>query len=115
MTDSGTGFEPVAARIENDLTELSAIRDPEAPGLDPRHLQVRLPWLAGLDRRHDAVPPGWTSGATARATFVGVLPGSAPAAPALVTGSHTDTVKGGGRFDGTVGVLGAIEVGASAP
>lgn len=27
----------------------------------------------------------------------------------LMTGSHTDTVKNGGRFDGVVGVLGAIE------
>lgn len=27
----------------------------------------------------------------------------------LITGSHTDTVRGGGRFDGIVGVLGAIE------
>jgi N-carbamoyl-L-amino-acid hydrolase len=27
----------------------------------------------------------------------------------LVTGSHTDTVPGGGRFDGPVGLLGAIE------
>jgi N-carbamoyl-L-amino-acid hydrolase len=28
---------------------------------------------------------------------------------ALVVGSHTDTVTGGGRFDGPVGVLGAVE------
>lgn len=28
----------------------------------------------------------------------------------LMTGSHTDTVRGGGRFDGMVGVVGAIEV-----
>ena len=27
----------------------------------------------------------------------------------IVTGSHTDTVYGGGRFDGIIGVLGAIE------
>ncbi|MCI9888711.1 M20 family metallo-hydrolase [Micrococcales bacterium 31B] len=27
----------------------------------------------------------------------------------IMTGSHTDTVRGGGRFDGIVGVLGAIE------
>src|SRR6266508_1238347 len=29
---------------------------------------------------------------------------------ALVLGSHTDTVPGGGRFDGPLGVLAAIEV-----
>src|SRR5690606_5885888 len=27
----------------------------------------------------------------------------------LMTGSHTDTVRNGGRFDGVVGVLGAVE------
>jgi N-carbamoyl-L-amino-acid hydrolase len=30
--------------------------------------------------------------------------------PAIVTGSHTDTVAGGGRFDGPLGVMAAIEV-----
>ena len=29
--------------------------------------------------------------------------------PAITTGSHLDTVFGGGRFDGVVGVIGAIE------
>ena len=41
--------------------------------------------------------------------IVGRLAGTDPNAPALVTGSHTDTVDGGGRFDGVVGVLGALE------
>jgi len=44
---------------------------------------------------------------------VGRLPGRASAAglslKPIMTGSHTDTVRGGGRFDGIVGVLGAIE------
>jgi N-carbamoyl-L-amino-acid hydrolase len=39
-----------------------------------------------------------------------VLHGRNAAAPALVTGSHTDTVESGGRFDGIVGVLGALEM-----
>ncbi|EMY33303.1 allantoate amidohydrolase [Arthrobacter crystallopoietes BAB-32] len=44
---------------------------------------------------------------------VGRLPGRAAASGVnlkpLMTGSHTDTVRNGGRFDGIVGVLGAIE------
>lgn len=44
---------------------------------------------------------------------VGRLPGSASrhgkTLKPIMTGSHTDTVKNGGRFDGIVGVLGAIE------
>ena len=41
---------------------------------------------------------------------VGRLRGRSSRRGALVTGSHTDTVLGGGRFDGVAGVVGAIEV-----
>jgi len=37
------------------------------------------------------------------------LEGSDPDAPAVLSGSHIDTVLHGGRFDGAVGTLGAIE------
>jgi N-carbamoyl-L-amino-acid hydrolase len=109
VTDSSAAFEPVVARVESDLTELSEMRAPEHPGWtrevfsDP--YRCSRDWIsakmrsAGLEVRPDRA-----------GNVVGVLPGRSPAAPALVTGSHTDTVKGGGRFDGTVGVLGALEV-----
>lgn len=54
---------------------------------------------AGLEARID--PAG---------NVIGVLPGRNRSAPPLMTGSHTDTVHGGGRFDGIVGVIGAVEV-----
>ncbi|WP_284250941.1 hydantoinase/carbamoylase family amidase [Litorihabitans aurantiacus] len=54
---------------------------------------------AGLEARIDAA-----------GNVVGVLPGRDRSAPPLMTGSHTDTVHGGGRFDGIVGVVGAVEV-----
>src|SRR5690606_7286891 len=38
------------------------------------------------------------------------LAGEVPGAPDIVIGSHSDTVPGGGRFNGIVGVLGALEV-----
>ena len=53
---------------------------------------------AGLETRRDA------SG-----TLVGSRAG-AHERPALVTGSHIDTVDGGGRFDGALGVLAAVEL-----
>ncbi|MBN2125972.1 MAG: Zn-dependent hydrolase [Deltaproteobacteria bacterium] len=37
------------------------------------------------------------------------LKGSDPQAPVVLTGSHLDTVISGGRFDGTVGVVAALE------
>ena len=43
------------------------------------------------------------------ANLIGRLPGTGGLPGAIVTGSHTDTVHGGGRFDGIIGVLGAIE------
>ncbi|BCW73603.1 Zn-dependent hydrolase (plasmid) [Arthrobacter sp. NicSoilB8] len=42
--------------------------------------------------------------------LIGVRHGRTPAAPAIRTGSHTDTVIHGGRFDGAVGVVGGLEV-----
>ena len=39
----------------------------------------------------------------------GVLAGSEPALPPVWSGSHIDTVRNGGMYDGTVGVMGAIE------
>ena len=41
--------------------------------------------------------------------IVGVLPGATDAAPILL-GSHIDTVGSGGKYDGALGVLGALEV-----
>ena len=36
--------------------------------------------------------------------------GSVPNLPALALGSHTDTVPCGGKYDGALGVMGAIKV-----
>ena len=53
---------------------------------------------AGLTVREDAV-----------GTVIGRLEGKDPSAPILMTGSHFDTVKTGGRFDGPAGVTTALE------
>ena len=39
---------------------------------------------------------------------VGVYEGIDPAAPRLLTGSHYDTVRNGGRYDGRLGILGPM-------
>ena len=41
--------------------------------------------------------------------ILGILPGATNAAPILL-GSHIDTVGSGGKYDGALGVLGALEV-----
>ncbi|HSN46676.1 MAG TPA: 2-oxo-4-hydroxy-4-carboxy-5-ureidoimidazoline decarboxylase [Casimicrobiaceae bacterium] len=56
-----------------------------------------LGWMqaAGFDEtRVDAV-----------GNVVGVYHGADPAAPRLITGSHYDTVRNGGRYDGRLGIL----------
>jgi len=46
----------------------------------------------------------------AAGNLVGNLPGSEPNLASLASGSHTDTVPRGGRFDGIAGVVAALEV-----
>lgn len=53
---------------------------------------------AGLSVREDAA-----------GNVIGRREGQQPHSPAVLTGSHIDTVPHGGKFDGALGVLGAIE------
>lgn len=106
---SPTSIEPLADRIEADVMALASMRDPDRPGWSRQVFsepyRASRAWVrermreVGLEVTQDGA-----------GNIVGVLPGSSPGAPPLVTGSHTDTVDGGGRFDGMVGVLGALEL-----
>ena len=94
------------ARLQADLETLAEFRDQDSPGWTRRvfsepYIRSRE-WVAG--RMRDA---GLEVRRDAAGNLVGRLAGGG--GPALVTGSHTDSVAGGGRFDGPVGVLGAIE------
>lgn len=44
------------------------------------------------------------------ANMYATLPGSEPGLKKIVTGSHCDSVKNGGNYDGILGVMGAMEV-----
>lgn len=70
--------------------------------LTPAHaaaIETVSDWMraAGLDTTVDAL-----------GTVVGRLAGPRPDAPTLILGSHIDTIRNGGRFDGTLGVVVAI-------
>lgn len=99
---------PDAERLWSDLNELADLRDDTAPGWTRRVFsepyRASRGWVAA--RMRDAGLEVTTDPA---GNIVGRLVGR-HGGPPLVTGSHTDTVRGGGRFDGVVGVLGAIEV-----
>ena len=80
-------------------------------------------WVAGVGLQRMAYSPadlagrrwvlaqmqalGMEAGIDAAGNVVGVLPGSEPL-PALALGSHTDSVPGGGKYDGALGVVGAL-------
>ncbi|MHA7295297.1 M20 family metallo-hydrolase [Arthrobacter sp. HLT1-21] len=95
-------------RLETGISEIADYRDRSRPGWtrdvfsgayrESRHWIVERMSGTGLEVHTDGA-----------GNIIGRLPGTNPNAPALVTGSHTDTVDGGGRFDGIVGVLGAID------
>jgi N-carbamoyl-L-amino-acid hydrolase len=95
-------------RLESGLAELSEFRESDRPGwtrdVFSESYRASRQWTA--DRMRAAGLEVFTDAA---GNIVGRLAGRNPNAPVLVTGSHTDTVDGGGRFDGVVGVLGAIE------
>lgn len=93
----------------NELAEIGAIGDPEQDGgcarlaltdEDKAGRDLVCRWMRelGLDVTVDAI-----------GNVVGVRPGRRPG-PAVMAGSHIDTVRTGGRFDGNLGVLAGLEV-----
>jgi N-carbamoyl-L-amino-acid hydrolase len=97
-----------ADRLRADFEALAAIGATadggvDRPALGPVHLAARAWFLeraraAGLETRVDAA-----------GNHSAVLPG-APGARTLLLGSHLDSVPNGGRFDGALGVVAALEV-----
>lgn len=97
-----------SARLWGRLMALASYTDRDVPWtrrcFTPLFLEGRA-WLAeqfeaaGLDVRLDAA-----------GNMIGRLEGADPDAAPILLGSHSDTVPAGGRFDGMLGVLAALEV-----
>ncbi|XID90777.1 M20 family metallo-hydrolase [Paenibacillaceae bacterium WGS1546] len=109
-------MEPTAvngARVYERLGQLAAIGSlGESGGVCRLALTVN-------DRRAVELVRGWMeeAGMTTRldafGNLIGRLEGEQPDMPAIMLGSHIDTQPYAGRYDGTVGVIGAIEVAAT--
>lgn len=96
------------ARLWSDLEALAGIID---PGSTPFTRRAFGPAYA--EARHWLVSRMEEAGLVVRRDAVGTVIGSTPrtrSPPPIVLGSHIDTVEGGGRFDGALGVLAALEV-----
>lgn len=95
-------------RVEDRIRQLAAIGKISETGVcrlalspeDRQAVELVKGWMeeAGLHARIDAF-----------GNLIGRLEGADPSAPALMLGSHIDTQPYAGRFDGIVGVVGAIE------
>ena len=100
-----------ADRIAADLAALAAITEPDRPwtrrSFTPRHDDGRR-WLAA--RFAEA---GLGVATDAGGNLIGTRRGSEDGAGTILIGSHSDTVPDGGRFDGTAGVIAALEVARS--
>lgn len=104
---SAAGAAQAAARVMARCDRLAEIT--ETPGqltrvyLSPEHMQANVlvgEWMraAGMRVWQDSV-----------GNICGRYEGLEPGAPALLLGSHLDTVRNAGRYDGMLGVLTAIE------
>lgn len=109
MEQHFTGLpSPCRDRMVKDLAWLSEQRDSGFDGWtrlsftelyrDTRRRLAEKMEAAGMTVRRDAA-----------ANLIGRLEGAEADLPPLVTGSHTDTVRNGGRYDGIIGVLAGIE------
>ncbi|MBI3972954.1 MAG: allantoate amidohydrolase [Chloroflexi bacterium] len=108
MSRSGA-IRPNSERLRTDWERLSRFRMEGLPGWTRRpftpEYRAAREWLTG--RMADA---GLAVAIDAAGNVIGRREGKRPALAPLIIGSHTDTVMGGGRFDGIAGVLGGIEV-----
>jgi beta-ureidopropionase / N-carbamoyl-L-amino-acid hydrolase len=99
------------ARYWEALMALGAITDPQRPwtrrSFSPLFLQGRQ-WL-----RERFEQLGLRPHIDAAGNLIGRLEGSDPDAGCIMVGSHSDSVPGGGRFDGIAGVIAGLEVVAS--
>ncbi|MFE8694879.1 M20 family metallo-hydrolase [Cytobacillus sp. FJAT-53684] len=97
------------SRLEKRINELSQIGKIGETGVcrltlskeDRQAVETVKKWMeeAGLSARIDDF-----------GNLIGRLEGKNPTAPVLMLGSHIDSQPYGGRFDGVIGVLGALEV-----
>lgn len=95
-------------RITAGVRDLAELVEPDRPGWTRTA-------LGPVDRDGRELVRRWMSDAGLSVTVdgagnvIGRLAGT-DGGSSIMLGSHTDTVVGGGRFDGIVGVVGAIEV-----
>lgn len=104
-----TFFDPNIERIKQNIEDLAQIIDKQAPGYTRRPFtkwqQESREWLI-----HEMKACGMEVHIDAASNLLGQVEGRNPLLPPIMIGSHTDSVVGGGRFDGIIGVIAGIEI-----
>ncbi|MDQ0323889.1 N-carbamoyl-L-amino-acid hydrolase [Pararhizobium capsulatum DSM 1112] len=107
MHKETTGPIVNADRIQGRIDKLSTFTDPDKPwsriAFGENHRKARA-WLTEEMRSL-----GMAVEIDAGGNLIGRLPGVSGNLPPLASGSHSDTVPDGGRFDGAAGVIVALE------
>ena len=103
-------IKPSQTRIKRDIMKFAGFVDPEEEGFTRisfsdqnlkavEHMTVLMETEADLSVYIDAA-----------GNLIGRRAGRRPEAPSIMIGSHLDTVRAGGRFDGVAGVVAGLEV-----
>lgn len=103
-------IKPSQTRIKRDIMKFAEFADPEEEGFTRisfsdqnlqavEHMTVLMETEADLLVNIDAA-----------GNLIGRREGRRPDAPSIMIGSHLDTVRAGGRFDGIAGVVAGLEV-----
>jgi allantoate deiminase len=109
-SEDENSLHPNAARLAADLDRLASIgADEVGNGVS------RLPFSREEREAHRVIREWMTDvdlevRTDSFGNTIGVRPGERSDLPAIGIGSHLDSVPHGGRFDGAVGVVGALEV-----
>jgi len=101
-------FKPNLERIKRDLLNLSRFVSPAEPG----YTRISFSEEDRKAREHISLLMRQEAGLTVRIDAAGNLIGRQNVekeSPPILVGSHLDTVRGGGRFDGTAGVIAGLE------
>lgn len=109
MTATSTSATAVDAdRFWKDLMAIAEFTLPDLPytrrSFSPLFLKGRQ-WLT--ERMTEA---GLAVTIDPAGNLIGTLAGTEPGLGTIMIGSHSDTVSGGGRFDGVAGVIAALEI-----
>lgn len=106
---NSTILKPNVAKIKNDINRLAEFIDKSKPGWTRRPFttwyEQSREWL-----KKEMVSCDMDVGIDAASNLIGRLEGTEPGLAPIMIGSHTDTVNGGGRFDGIVGVIAGLEI-----